>query len=152
TKTCTATVTVADNTAPSVTCKNATVSLSAAGSGSITTASVYNSGSDNCGTVNQQAVSPSAFTCSNIGANVVTLTVNDGYGNTKTCTATVTVSDNIAPALTCKNATANLDAQGALSLSPAAVYQSGTENCGPILLSLSPYTFTCANIGNNIVQ
>ncbi len=89
---CMATVTVQDNLPPSVVCKNATVGLNALGTAGITPADVYQSGSDNCGTVNQVSVSPNTFTCSNLGANIVTLTVNDGHGNTATCTATVTVT------------------------------------------------------------
>ena len=89
---CTAMVTVQDNVAPTVVCKNATVALDASGNASISTADVFQSGSDNCGTVNQVSVSPNTFTCSNLGANTVTLTVNDGHGNTATCSATVTVT------------------------------------------------------------
>jgi hypothetical protein len=152
TGTCTATVTVQDITAPTVVCKNATVNLNASGAGSITTASVFQSGSDNCGTVNQVSVSPNTFACSNIGANLVTLTVNDGNGNTNTCTATVTVLDATAPTVTCQNATVNLNASGAGSITTAAVFQSGADNCGAVnQVSVSPNTFACGNIGANMV-
>ncbi len=150
TATCNATVTVVDNMAPSVVCKPATVSLDAAGSGSITTASVFQSGSDNCGTVNQQSVSPNTFTCSNLGANTTTLTVNDGHGNTTTCSATITVVDNIAPSVLCKPVTVSLDAAGSGSITTAAVFQSGSDNCGIVnLQSVSPASFTCSNLGTN---
>ncbi|MBU6340630.1 MAG: hypothetical protein KGS48_03970, partial [Bacteroidetes bacterium] len=56
TSTCNASVMVSDVTPPSVTCKNASVNLNAAGTASITTADVFQSGSDNCGTVNQVSV------------------------------------------------------------------------------------------------
>lgn len=92
TSTCTSTVTVQDNLPPSVVCKNVTKGLSASGTASITTADVFQSGSDNCGTVNQVSVTPNSFTCSNLGTNTITLTVNDGHGNTATCTATVTIT------------------------------------------------------------
>jgi hypothetical protein len=38
------------------------------------------------------SVSPSSFTCANLGDNLVTLTVTDSKGNTNSTTATVTVS------------------------------------------------------------
>ncbi|MDQ3075520.1 MAG: HYR domain-containing protein [bacterium] len=91
TTTCYFTVQVTDPTPPTVVCKNATVNLNPGGSTSIAPADVFQSGSDNCGTVNMVSVSPSTFTCGNAGANSVTLTVNDGHGNTSTCNATVTV-------------------------------------------------------------
>ncbi|MEI6411758.1 MAG: HYR domain-containing protein, partial [Bacteroidota bacterium] len=150
--TCTATVTVADVTPPSVTCKNASVNLNAAGAASITTADVFQSGSDNCGVVNQVSVTPNSFTCANTGANTVTLTVNDGKGNNNTCTATVTVSDVTPPTVVCKNATVNLNAAGTASITTADVFQSGSDNCGTVnQVSVTPNSFTCANTGPNTV-
>ncbi|MDP3913850.1 MAG: choice-of-anchor D domain-containing protein [Bacteroidota bacterium] len=98
---CSFTVSVVDNTPPSVTCKSTTVYLNSAGTASIVPADVYLTGSDNCGTVNMVSVYPSSFTCANLGSNTVTLTVNDGHGNTNTCTSTVTVVDNTPPSITC---------------------------------------------------
>jgi len=83
-----------DQVPPTITCKNATVNLDNNGAASITTANVFQSGSDNCGQVNQVSVLPNTFTCTNIGTNTVTLLVNDGHGNTANCNATVTVTDN----------------------------------------------------------
>ncbi|MFK8164743.1 MAG: beta strand repeat-containing protein, partial [Lewinella sp.] len=96
---CTFEVTVEDNVAPVAICQNTTVTLGALGNGSIVAADVFNAGSssDNCGTVSAESVSQSAFSCADIGApTVVTLTVNDGNGNTNACTATVTVN-NVDP-------------------------------------------------------
>jgi hypothetical protein len=95
--TCMFTVTVADNIPPTVVCKPFTAALNAQGIASVATADVYASGSDNCGTINQVSVSPNTFTCNNFGPNNVTLTVNDGNGNTATCQTTVTVDKTTAP-------------------------------------------------------
>jgi large repetitive protein len=43
------------------------------------------------------SVSPSEFTCANVGANTVTLTVANVNGNIATATGTVTVEDSVAP-------------------------------------------------------
>jgi HYR domain len=98
---CQTTVTVQDNTAPTVVCKNFTTNLSTTGTASINTTNVFQSGSDNCGNVTQVSVMPNAFTCANLGANTVVLTVNDGNSNMATCSATVTVVDAIAPTIIC---------------------------------------------------
>ncbi len=151
TQACSFTVTLKDQTGPSLTCKPATVNLNAAGTGSITTASVYQSGSDNCGSVNLVSVTPSTFNCSNVGANTVTLTANDGNGNNGTCTATVTVVDPIAPTLLCKNVTLSLNASGQATLSVSQVNNGSYDNCSIVAFGLSQSVFTCANIGNNNV-
>ena len=61
---------------------------------------IDNGSTDNCGIVDY-SVSPSDFTCGEVGANTVTLTVTDGAGNTSSCNATVTVQDVDAPVITC---------------------------------------------------
>ncbi len=118
---CSFTITVVDNIAPTVVCKPHTVSLDASGQATIVPANIFQSGSDNCGTVNLQSVSPNSFTCINEGLNQVTLTVNDGNNNTATCTAVVTVQDNIAPSAVCQNATVQLGANGNGSLPAISV-------------------------------
>jgi len=150
--TCLATVTVVDNIAPTVVCKTHTAFLNAAGTASVVPADLYQSGADNCSVVNQVSVSPNAFTCANIGANTVSLTVNDGHGNTASCSTTVTVVDNIAPSVVCKPFTAYLDNAGAVSIVSNDVFQNGADNCGTVnLASVTPNSFNCSNLGANLV-
>jgi len=141
-----------DLTPPTVVCKSTTAELNASGTATINPVQVFLSGTDNCGVVSPASVAPSSFQCANIGVNTVTLTVNDGNGNNASCQATVNVVDKMGPALICKPFTANLNAAGTVSITPANVFQSGTDNCGAVnLQSLSPNTFTCANLGNQLV-
>ncbi|MTE27609.1 HYR domain-containing protein, partial [Winogradskyella ouciana] len=81
---------------PTVSCTNYTAQLDNSGNASITAANVDGGSSDDFGIVSM-TVSPNTFNCSNIGSNTVTLTVTDTNGQTDTCTATVTVEDNIDP-------------------------------------------------------
>src|SRR5688572_14838227 len=115
TSTCTSTVTVQDNVPPVALCQNAYATLDAAGAASVTAGQVNNVSTDNCA-IATMSVTPSTFTCANVGANVVTLTVTDVNGNTSTCTSTVTVQDNVPPVALCQNVTVQLDAAGAASV------------------------------------
>jgi large repetitive protein len=71
---------------------------------------------DACG-IASMSVSPLDFTCANVGANTVTLTVIDVNGNSATATATVTVVDDTLPDMTgLSNAVMQLDATGSYTL------------------------------------
>jgi hypothetical protein len=148
--TCTATVTVADNIAPTALCQDATVYLDADGNASVTAAQVNNGSYDNCG-IQEMSVSPSTFTCADVGPNTVTLTVTDVNGLQSTCTATVTVADNIAPTALCQDVTVYLDADGNASVTAAQVNNGSYDNCGIQEMSVSPNAFTCADVGPNTV-
>jgi hypothetical protein len=91
------TITILDKQAPLAIAKNITVGLSAVGGTvSITAADVNNGSSDACG-IASMTVMPSSFSCANVGANTVTLTVTDVNGNVSTTTAIVTVVDDKGP-------------------------------------------------------
>lgn len=126
--TCTTTFTVNDTTPPVAVCKNITVALDANGNASITAADVDNGSSDNCG-IASRTVSPATFNCANKGPNTVTLTVRDGSNNTSSCNATVTVIDNIPPAITCQ-ADINVDFDpGVGGAIVTYVTPVGADNC-----------------------
>ena len=76
-------------------CQNTTIYLDASGNASIVAADIDGGSSSTCGAITMSA-SQTNFTCANLGANTVTLTVT-GSGGTETCTAIVTVTDTIAP-------------------------------------------------------
>ena len=149
--TCVATVNIVDNLAPVVICKPFTANLNAAGTVSITMANVFQSGTDNCGAVNTQSVTPNFFTCANLGNQLVTLTANDGHGNTGTCQANVTVADKLVPTMLCKSATISLNAVGQASLTVAQVNNGSYDNCGIVAIGIDKTTFDCSNIGANNV-
>jgi len=94
---CTATVTVNDTLSPTAVCQDVTVFLDGSGNASITAGDVEGGSSDNCSLAGI-SVTPSSFTCANVGTNTVTFTATDASGHSATCTATVTVSDKIGRA------------------------------------------------------
>lgn len=138
--TCSFTVTVIDNEAPSVACQNVTVSLDNSGNASITANDVHAGSSDNCGVASISA-SPTAFNCSNTGANTVTLTVVDIHGNSSACNATVTVVDGIAPSISCPS---NITVSNATGLCGANVSYAAnaSDNCSAaVSYSIAPGSF-----------
>jgi hypothetical protein len=144
------TVTVGDFTLPTPVCQSITVQLDATGNVSIAAADIDGGSSDNCGQVTLSA-SATSFTCANIGANTVTLTVTDAAGNSADCDAVVTVEDNVAPVATCKNITVTLDADGNATIEGADVDNGSYDVCGSVSLSVSPTSFSCENKGDNPV-
>jgi gliding motility-associated-like protein len=84
------TVTVVDQTAPVVLLANTSVILDANGSASINFADVDNGSYDNCG-IASVILGQSEFDCSNVGNNLITVTVIDNSGNQSTAQVMVTV-------------------------------------------------------------
>lgn len=84
---------------PVAKCKDITIQLDANGNASITPAQVDNGSTG----VFSIKVSPSTFSCSNVGLmNIVTLTVTDSCNfKSSTCQAKVTVLDVTPPVITC---------------------------------------------------
>ena len=147
---CVAVVTVVDTVSPTAVCQDITVFLDGSGNASIVAADVDGGSTDNCGAVTL-SVSPTAFTCANIGANTVTLTVTDGSANVSTCTATVTVQDTVSPTAVCQNVTVFLDGAGNATIVASDIDGGSTDNCGSVTLNASTTAFTCADLGPNNV-
>ena len=55
------------------------------------------------------------------GWTVVTLTATDASSNTATCTATVTVEDNILPTAVCQDITVQIDSSCSVSITGADI-------------------------------
>ena len=137
-----------DVQAPVARAQNLTAQLDASGQATITASLVDDGSSDNCAIVSRR-LSQSQFSCSDRGANTVTLTVVDADGNRDQATATITVEDNIAPQLTTQNIRVQLDAAGQATITPADVETSASDNCGIVSRTLSPTTFDCSDRGPN---
>ena len=96
-------VTVIENELPVATCQpSLTLPLDAKGGVKITAAQVNNGSTDNCGIMSMM-VSPDTLSCGSVSPQTITLKVTDFAGNTKTCTTTVTIVDNLPPVVSCPN-------------------------------------------------
>jgi hypothetical protein len=150
--TCLQMILLEDTTAPICQTQNITVSVNGAGTVTILPSQVNNGSSDDCGAVTL-AVNPSTFTCDDLGANVVVLTVTDCPGNSSTCTAVVTVEDGGSLEASCQNVTIFVDANGNASVDPADVDNGSGGGCDPgdLEFDLSQTDFNCSDLGPNVV-
>jgi gliding motility-associated-like protein len=157
--TTTSTVTVQDLIAPTITCPaNSNVIVNGACSFTIPNYTSLATVSDNCTASGSIVVtqSPVAGTVlSGFGTTqVITLTANDGNGNTNTCNFTITLTDNIAPSITCpvnQNVVANASCQ--FSLANYTAMATVTDNCtasGSIVVTQSPVAGTLVS-GTQVV-
>ncbi|MDO5981365.1 gliding motility-associated C-terminal domain-containing protein [Flavivirga spongiicola] len=149
TDTTTIAVTVEDVIAPTAVAQNITVQLDANGQATITGNDIDNGSSDNC-TVNL-TVAPNSFTCSDIGQNVVVLTVTDGSGNSDNVNATVTIEDTVTPNVITQNITIALDANEQATVQASDIDNGSTDSCGISTTILDKTDFTCSDLGANTV-
>jgi hypothetical protein len=150
TATCTSIVTVEDNVPPVALCQDVTVSLDANGDGSTTASAVNNGSNDACG-IDTMYLDIYDFTCANVGANTVVLTVVDVNGNSATCSATVNVVDLVAPVAICSDTTIYLNGSGLASVTAPQLDGGSTDACGIQSFSASQTSFDCSDLGANSV-
>ncbi|MCH9659544.1 MAG: T9SS type A sorting domain-containing protein [Bacteroidetes bacterium] len=146
----TAMVTIIDSTGPSQGCADITVVLDAAGNATITPEDIIGSSEDSCG-IAVQSIDIDTFDCSNLGANNVTLTLEDNNGNTTTCIGVVTITDESPPTAVCQDITVQLSASGMATISASQIDNGSNDVCSAINLSIDTTTFDCSDLGINSV-
>ncbi len=125
-----------DTTDPVAVCQNITAELNENGEVVVSGNEVDGGSSDNSGSFTI-SLSQSNFDCSDIGTNNITVTVTDPSGNTDTCTATITIEDNLAPVFNClENQNESYDEGQSFYTLPDYVAMgevSATDNCSTSL-------------------
>ncbi|RMB58046.1 T9SS C-terminal target domain-containing protein [Dokdonia sinensis] len=144
--TCTAMVTVEDNISPEAICQDITIQLDASGNATLTAIEIDGGSTDACG-IASRAVDITTFTCANIGENNVELTITDVNGNSSTCTAVVTVEDTVNPTAIAMDITVGIGTSGSVTVSGNQLNNGSSDNCAIASFSVSPNTFTCADVG-----
>ncbi|MCK6693064.1 MAG: HYR domain-containing protein, partial [Thermoanaerobaculia bacterium] len=99
--TCQFMVIVKDMQSPNAVCNDLTVYLNAQGATSVVAAQIGSKSTDNCDATLSLSPASMEFTCADLGANNVVMTVTDGSQNASTCVATITVQDLIPPMMSC---------------------------------------------------
>ena len=92
--------------------------------------------------------------CDFVGVNPVILTVRDNSNNTGTCSATITIEDNIPPMAECRNITVSLDFLSSQASITAEDIDNGSfDDCSGnnLTLTASVTSFDCSNVGHNMV-
>ena len=152
---CSATVTVEDNTAPELVCMDVTVELNQDGVAFITPALVADI-IDNCGT-GAIIIDVEEVSCADIGTPVtVNVFANDGNGNSTVCSAIVTVVDLLGPQIVCpEDEVVNLDPNGTYTLGDyiGDGIATVTDNCtDPVtIFSQDPAPGTILGFGVQVI-
>ena len=152
---CTAEVTVVDNNPPTVVCRDFEVTLNAAGIATISVDSIDDGSSDACGIAGME-LSQSTFTGADLGENAVYLYVTDVNGNSDSCLAVVTVSDEIAPVANCNSIDVFVNDMSGYALNSvdlAMLAAGSTDNAtsfDSLTIEASPSVFTCEQIGDSV--
>ena len=149
---CTVDITVEDDIAPTAVCNNATVQLDANGEGSISASEIGSASTDNC-TIASLSLDNNTFSCTDLGnCNMATLTVTDLDNNISTCTATITVENNITPTAQCKTSVDfELTSDATTILLPDMIDDGSFNGCGDFTFSLSQNEFDCDDVNNAII-
>ncbi|MDC1162363.1 FG-GAP-like repeat-containing protein, partial [Tenacibaculum sp.] len=86
------------------------------------------------------------------GNHTITQMVTDIFGNTDTCSYTLTIEDKVLPTVVTQNITVQLDASGTINITPAQINNGSSDICGIQTISLDKTTFDCTNVGANTVS
>lgn len=149
---CTAIITVEDPIAPTAHCHpTRTIYVDANGSAVLSVGEVENGSIDNCGITNS-ALDITNFDCSQIGNQTIMLTVTDENQNSATCTATVTIADNLPPLPVCLHSTINFNGESQQLMPVSQLFDAAnsTDNCGSVFLSASnvDVVIDCGSVGS----
>ena len=147
------TITIDDVTPPDVQCKPLVVQLDAAGNATVNPNQIDNGSNDNCTAIGDLvfALDITDFDCDDLGDNIVTLTVTDKAGNSESCTATVTVEDNINPTANCREITIQLNSSGTAVIAASDIDYGSSDNCSIKSVTIDKTIFSCEDVGDNTV-
>jgi len=143
-------ITVADNSAPIVVTRSATIYLDLNGQATLDSTDVIDYIQENC-SLGSITLSQVSFNASTLGSNTVTVTVTDASGNVSSGLAIVTVVDNIAPTAVTKDIILPLDAQGQGSISTSDIDNGSSDNVSISTYAADVTLFDCNDLGDNWV-
>ncbi|HPG08302.1 MAG TPA: HYR domain-containing protein [Saprospiraceae bacterium] len=153
--TCFSQVVVLDTVSPVARCKDVTITLNDSGLAQFADDIINDGSTDNCGQVSQN-VNNVFLNCANIGSFEFSFHPMDASGNSSSCSAMVTVVDQIAPTAVCRDLTVNLDENGQASIDAADLDGGSVDNCsGPLALTMASgnsVTLDCSYLRHSSYQ
>ena len=150
TSSCTTTVTVVDQTPPTLTClEDQIVAVDNTCSFVVPNYVPSLIASDNCNTLSVTQ-NPLPGTILGVGTTPVTVTATDGSFDTL-CNFNIVLTDQTAPTAICQNIILPLNQNGLATISSTDIDFGSSDNCGSITASLDITTFSCNDIGDNLV-
>lgn len=147
-----ATVTVQDNSAPIfLTTETAFALLDENGIATYNTEN-FNTDTvtDNC-EIDRLEFGQTSFNCDEIGFHTILVTAYDVNGNSTVGSIEFEVREETSPTVITKNIDVILDSNGNATITPEMVDNGTFDNCS-FTLSLDNTTFSCENVGANIVN
>lgn len=150
---CTATYVIEDNTAPECV-DQGPIEVVLGDDGMIIIDETYleTLPNDNCGTITYDFTN-NVYDCTDLGNTVtVDYTLTDDAGNTTMCSTQFIITEEINLECTTADVTVFLDENGTVSIMAEEVYTITPTACGlEPTVTLSEDTFTCADIGENVI-
>jgi uncharacterized repeat protein (TIGR01451 family) len=147
--TCSSNVTVEDIPAPiCITVGDITVNLDDEGNYTLIVDEINDGSLAGCAGIADLSINPEFLGCNDVGLSPieVVLTVTDNNMNSSTCTADVTVIDDIAPEITCiDDTTVDLDSNGEVNLMASDIVLTAEDGCGIFSQVLDMTMFSCAD-------
>lgn len=141
------TITVSDNRLPVAAVQNITLVLGADGTAFLDAETADAGSYDNCG-ITQKEIDTGVFTCADLGANSVTLTLTDSSNNTVQAAFTVTVEDHTAPVVSFITAPVlYLNEEGTVAPTENGIISEISDNCGITSAWFDTETFDCTDVG-----
>ena len=149
TSSCTAIVTIEDVTTPAISCQDITLKLDESGEAEFSTDMIVAQVTDACAKLSLN-ISSESFDCSNVGQTFERIaSVQDQSGNTNSCSAQVSIVDELAPVALCLpfQALVTLDGNGFAKVRPERFDQGSYDACSAVELSLNKSSFDCNDLG-----
>ncbi|REE00467.1 LamG domain-containing protein [Marinoscillum furvescens] len=140
---CTQQLVVIDDFETELACMDTTLALNAYGKAQLIADDIINS----CFSVSNITLSQTEFDCSDLGVNQVTISSVNSAGDTISCTANITIIDQIAPRLLNQVVYIDLPASNTVTLSDSVLTSYFVDNCKVQSVTASQTTFDCEDVG-----
>ena len=149
---CSASVTVVDETMPICMAQDVTLSLDTDGEAVLSVAQLDNGSGNSCGNATLTLSPVTTYTCADVGEDLMAnLIVTDNAGNSTSCSASITIVDDIAPMCVAQDVTLSLNTNGEAMIDISELDNGSSDACGPITFEVNPaVTYTCADVDEDL--